>query len=671
MDAAAEKEARAIARKAALQAKKDAKKGGTPKAEVVDGHAAKDPAHGAAARTATGQLTSEKRAKDIKISSFSLSLHGIVLIEDTEIELNWGNRYGLIGRNGCGKRCVHEPQVCTPRPAAASWGVVCSFTALGGARPPRAGPAPRLFVSSPRATHFRPPPRSTLLETLANREVPIPDHMDVYLLAEEAQPGEMTALEYVIDSAQKEMVRLEALGETLLTEEGPDSEALQVVYDRQTELDPATFVSRASSILVGLGFSAKPEAQGSHINKQTKDMSGGWRMRVALARALFISPSVLLLDEPTNHLDLEACVWLENYLSTYSKVLVVVSHSQDFLNGVCTNMMVMQRRKLKFWKGNYDSYLSTRADQDKNQQTQYNKQQEEIAHTKQFIASCGTYANLVRQAQSRQKLLDQMIEKGLIEAPWSDPVFKFKFPETSTMPPPLISFSDAAFSYSGKKSDYLFSMLRFGIDADSRIALVGPNGAGKSTLLKLMVGENRPCEGNVAVRSGVTIGRFHQHSAEVLDNEATPVDYITRKFHDKFPGRKFEDWRSVVGTYGIPSEYHILPIKCLSDGLKTRLVFCEISLTNPHILLLDEPTNAADMEMIDSMAEAINAFQGGVVVISHDFRLLRQVAKEIWIVSARPAAILRCPASPPTPLARRSTTASKSGRATSPPIRRT
>lgn len=185
---------------------------------------------------------------------------------------------------------------------------------------------------------------------------------------------------------------------------------------------------------------------------------------------------------------------------------------------------------------------------------------------------------------------------------------------------------------SGKKSDYLFTGLNFGIDCDSRIALVGPNGAGKSTLLKLMVGENVACEGNVSIKGGISIGRYHQHSAEVLDNEASPVDYIMRKLKDKYPKREFEQWRSVVGTYGIPSDYHLLPIKCLSEGLKTRLVFCEIALNQPHILLLDEPTNAADMELIDSMAQAIKAFQGGLVLISHDFRLLSQVAEEIWVV---------------------------------------
>lgn len=530
-------------------------------------------------RVATGILTTEERARDIKISAFSLALHGINLVEDTTIELNHGGRYGLLGRNGCGK--------------------------------------------------------STFLKCLAAREVPIPPHIDTYLLAHEAPPEEVTALDYVINSAKDEVARIDALIESILVSEGPESPLLETLYEKQDELDPSTFETRASTILVGLGFrpTANESEGGSHIHKLTKDMSGGWRMRVALARALFISPGMLLLDEPTNHLDLEACVWLEDYLATYKKILIVISHSQDFLNGVCTDMMVMERQRLKYWSGNYDTYVRTRVEQDTNQLKLYKKQQAEIADIKQFISSCGTYANLVRQAKSRQKILDKMEADGLIELPYEEPMFRFKFPDAGAMSPPLISFSEVAFSYSGKKSDYLFRDVSFGIHPSSRIVLVGPNGAGKSTLLKLICGENSPCEGNISVRSGMSIGRYHQHSAEVLNNEQTPVEYIAAKYQHKYPDKRLEEWRAVVGTYGIPKDYHLIPIKCLSDGLKTRLVFCDISLSNPHLLLLDEPTNAADMEMIDSMAEAIKAFNGGVVVISHDFRLLQQVADEIWVIN--------------------------------------
>jgi len=326
-------------------------------------------------RSATGILLSEQRARDIKMSSFSLALHGFPLIEDTMLELNMGARYGLIGRNGCGK--------------------------------------------------------STFLKCLAAREVPIPSHFDIYLLAHEAPPGEDSALDYVINSARDEVARIDAEIERILVEEGPESELLFDLYDKQDDLDPATFETRASTILVGLGFTATSADcdGGAHIHKKTKDMSGGWRMRVALARALFICPSILLLDQPTNHLDLEACVWLEDYLSGYKKILIVISHSQDFLNGVCTDMMVMQQEKLRYWSGNYDAYMKTRTEQDTNTIKSYKKQQEEIADIKQFISSCGTYANLVRQAKSRQKILDKMEEAGLIEMPYEEPIFRFKFPD--------------------------------------------------------------------------------------------------------------------------------------------------------------------------------------------------------------------------------------------------
>ncbi len=261
---------------------------------------------------------------------------------------------------------------------------------------------------------------------------------------------------------------------------------------------------------------------------------------------------------------------------------------------------------------------------------------------------------------------------------FEEPIFRFKFADAGDMAPPLISFSEVAFSYSGLKKDYLVKDTSFGIHPRSRIVLVGPNGAGKSTLLKLICGELSPSEGSISKRSGLSIGRFHQHSgkrrcqkkdsflflavaativrlfvvllyvyilmfllstlvvlslAEVLDLKKSPVEYISNKYQYKYPAHREEEWRMVVGNYGIPQDYHNEPIEKLSEGLKTRLVFCEISLQTPHLLLFDEPTNAADMEMIDSMAEAIRAFNGGVVVISHDFRLLQQVAEEIWVVN--------------------------------------
>ena len=283
-----------------------------------------------------------------------------------------------------------------------------------------------------------------------------------------------------------------------MEEDGPESELLQDIYARIESMDTSTFETRAAKLLHGLGFDK------AFMEKKCKDLSGGWRMRVALAKALFIRPTLLLLDEPTNHLDLEACVWLENYLSTYDRCLVVVSHSQDFLNGVCTNIInITPKGKLVNYTGNYDMYVKTKAENEVNQMKKYQKEQDDIKHLKAFIASCGTYSNLVRQAKSKQKIIDKMEADGLTEAVEEPPQFNFKFSACEQLPPPIVSFEKVSFAYSGNMKDALYTHLNLGVDSDSRIALVGPNGAGKSTLLKLMMGELSPTEGTI---------RKHLHS---------------------------------------------------------------------------------------------------------------------------------------------------------------
>ena len=248
-------------------------------------------------RVTTGVLASMPASKDVKITSTSLVFHGKVLITDSTLEVNFGRRYGLLGENGCGK--------------------------------------------------------STLLKAIDRREYPFPDHVDIYLLNEGAPPSDFGALEWVVKEAQKEVQRLDDLAEKILEEEGPEAPELMDIYDRSEAMDPSTFETRASLILTGLGFNKKT------IHKKTKDMSGGWRMRVALAKALFVKPSILLLDDPTAHLDLEACVWLEEYLKKWDKTLILVSHSMDFLNGVCTNMIDMRMKQLIYYGGNYDSYMKS------------------------------------------------------------------------------------------------------------------------------------------------------------------------------------------------------------------------------------------------------------------------------------------------------------------------
>uniref|UniRef100_A0A8D3DF31 ATP binding cassette subfamily F member 2 n=1 Tax=Scophthalmus maximus TaxID=52904 RepID=A0A8D3DF31_SCOMX len=449
------------------------------------------------ARAVTGVLASHPNSTDVHISSLSLTFHGQELLADTSLELNSGRRYGLIGLNGTGK--------------------------------------------------------SMLLSAIGHREIPIPEHIDIYHLTREMAPSDKSALQCVME-VDEARIMLEKEAERLAHEDS-ECEKLMELYERLEELDADKAEMRASRILHGLGFSAAMQ------QKKLKDFSGGWRMRVALARALFIKPFMLLLDEPTNHLDLDACVWLEEELKSY-RILVLISHSQDFLNGVCTNIIHLHQRKLKYYTGNFDQYVKTREELEENQMKRFNWEQDQISHMKVKI----------------------------------------------------------------------FHYHVFGIDLDTRVALVGPNGAGKSTLLKLLMGELLPTDGMIRKHSHVKIGRYHQHLTEQLELDLSPLEFMMKCFPEI---KEKEEMRKIIGRYGLTGKQQVSPIRNLSDGQKCRVCFAWLASQTPHMLFLDEPTNHLDIETIDALAEAVNEFEGGVMLVSHDFRLIQQVAQEIWVCESQ------------------------------------
>uniref|UniRef100_A0A8C2D6R2 ATP-binding cassette, sub-family F (GCN20), member 2b n=1 Tax=Cyprinus carpio TaxID=7962 RepID=A0A8C2D6R2_CYPCA len=401
-----------------------------------------------------------------------------------------------------------------------------------------------------------------------------------------------------------------------------ECEKLMEIYERLEELDADKAEVRASRILFGLGFT--PAMQ----QKKLKDFSGGWRMRVSLARALFIKPFMLLLDEPTNHLDLDACVWLEEELKSFKRILVLISHSQDFLNGVCTNIIHLHQRKLKYYTGNYDQYVKTREELEENQMKRYNWEQDQIAHMKNYIARFGHgSAKLARQAQSKEKTLQKMVASGLTARVVNDKTLSFYFPPCGKIPPPVIMVQNVSFRYSSDTL-FIYKNLEFGIDLDTRVALVGPNGAGKSTLLKLLMGELLPTDGMIRKHSHVKIGRYHQHLTEQLELDLSPLEYMMKCFPEI---KEKEEMRKIIGRYGLTGKQQVSPIRNLSDGQKCRVCFAWLAWQNPHMLFLDEPTNHLDIETIDALAEAISEFEGGMMLVSHDFRLIQQVAQEIWV----------------------------------------
>uniref|UniRef100_A0A8C7V1L6 ABC transporter domain-containing protein n=1 Tax=Oncorhynchus mykiss TaxID=8022 RepID=A0A8C7V1L6_ONCMY len=434
--------------------------------------------------------------------------------------------------------------------------------------------------------------KTTLLKMLASRSLRVPAHITILHVEQEVAGDDTGALQSVLES---DTVREGLLTEERLlnariangTAEGMETVRLSEIYAKLEEIEADKAPAR--------------------------EFSGGWRMRLALARALF----------PTNMLDVRAILWLENYLQTWQTTILVVSHDRNFLNAVVTDIIHLHSQRLESYRGDYENFVKTKEDRLKNQQREYEAQFQYREHIQVFIDRFRYNANRAAQVQSKLKLLEKLPELKPLE---KETEVTLKFPDNfEKLSPPVLQLDEVEFYYNTDQR--LFTQLSVSADLESRICIVGENGAGKSTMLKLLMGELTPVNGIRHAHRNLKIGYFSQHHVDQLDLNVCSIELLL----NKFPGRNEEEYRHQLGGYGITGELATRPVASLSGGQKSRVAFAQMTMPCPNFYILDEPTNHLDMETIEALAKALNKFKGGVVLVSHDERLIRLVCRELWV----------------------------------------
>lgn len=510
--------------------------------------------------------------RDIHVHNFQIWFGGHHILDGADLKLVYGRRYGLVGRNGVGK--------------------------------------------------------TTLLKNIANFEIPgFPRHHRVLHVKQEVKSSALSVLEVVLqaDIERTKLLRDEiavgaerdALPEGEIEQFEALTKRLEEIHARMDIIGVHTAQSRAASILAGLQFSPEMQAQ------STDSLSGGWRMRVALAGALFIEPDLLMLDEPTNHLDLEAVLWLQEYLKSYKHTVFLVSHDREFVNEVCSDIIHFFDKKLHYYRGNFVTFERAREELKKNQQRMFEANMMKREHMQDFIDKFRYNAKRAALVQSRIKAIEKM---EVVEEVKEEDTFTFSFPDPGTVGPPVIQVEGITFGYNPAKP--LFTNVHFNIDLNSRIGILGPNGAGKSTLLLTIQKKLNPSTGVVHINPGLRIATFTQHHGDSFNLRHSPLQNLMTSF----PLATEADLRSHLGRFQICGDDALKPMKFISGGQKSRVAFALLTYTRPHLIIMDEPTNHLDMDAIEALIGACKAFTGGVVVVSHDQHFLTSICQELWVV---------------------------------------
>ncbi|TAM61616.1 MAG: ATP-binding cassette domain-containing protein [Rhodanobacter sp.] len=509
----------------------------------------------------------------IAFRHFALRRGSRLLLSDIDLVIQSGWRLGVIGRNGCGKSSL--------------------FAALQGQLDADAG------------------------------ELDLPAKLRLASVAQETPALPDAAIDYVLGGDQELAEVLQAESDALVR---GDMEALAGVHHRIEELHAYDARARAGRLMHGLGF--MPDTH----ERAVKEFSGGWRVRLNLARALMAPSELLLLDEPTNHLDLDAVLWLEEWLRRYQGTLLIISHDREFLDGVITHTMHLNDGKAKLYTGNYSAFERLRAEQLRQQQISHEREQAERAHLQSFIDRFKAKATKAKQAQSRMKRLEKLAGTEAVRA---ERAFSFQFPVPGRLPESMLQLEDVVAGYAAlplplaEKDVVVLSDVRFSLEAGERIGLLGPNGAGKSTLVKTLVGELEILGGERKAHKDLKIGYFAQHTVESLHEGSSPLDHLQAKA----PGVATQVMRDFLGTWNFAGDRAFESVDGFSGGERARLALALIAWDKPNLLLLDEPTNHLDLDMREALADALADFDGTLVLVSHDRHLLGMVCDSFWRVA--------------------------------------